>query len=243
MSMKNISIYGFIFTLLLLLPGYVDAANVLPKASAGADQTITLPANNITLQGAATDPDGTIANYTWTKVSGSGTVLTSSINAWIVGLTQGTSVFKLTVTDDMGGTASDEVTVTVKPAPAGTPTDKPSGDPTDTPSTTTDTKKAVNTPGQASGFLLDVKLQNPLKVNTITEAVAFFVNTLIKIAIPFIVIFFIWAGLQFILARGNAEKIGKAKKMFLYTVIGTLLILGAWTITNAIIGTVNSIVG
>jgi hypothetical protein len=29
--------------------------------------------------------------------------------------------------------------------------------------------------------------------------------------------------------------------MFLYTIIGTLLILGAWAITNAIIGTVNTI--
>ena len=92
-----------------------------------------------------------------------------------------------------------------------------------------------------NGFQLDVRLQNPLKVNTITEAVKFFVNTLIKIAIPFIVVFFIWAGLKFILAQGKPDKVTEAKKMFWYTIVGTLLILGAWTITNAIIGTVNSI--
>ena len=62
-----------------------------------------------------------------------------------------------------------------------------------------------------------------------------------KIALPFIVVFFIWSGLSFILARGNPEGIKKAKNMFLYTIIGTLLILGAWAITNAIIGTVNTI--
>lgn len=95
--------------------------------------------------------------------------------------------------------------------------------------------------GSGGGFILDVKLKNPLKVDTIEGAIKFFVNTLIKIAIPFIVVFFIWSGLKFILARGKPDEIVKAKQMFWYTIIGTLLILGAWTITNAIIGTVNSI--
>lgn len=94
---------------------------------------------------------------------------------------------------------------------------------------------------RASGFQLDIALKNPLKIDNIKDAVRFFVNTLIKIAIPFIVVFFIWAGLKFILARGNPKDLEDAKKMFWYTIIGTLLILGAWTITNAIIGTVNSI--
>lgn len=98
-----------------------------------------------------------------------------------------------------------------------------------------------NPSGEASGFNLQVRLNNPLKVDTIKDAIQFFVNTLVKIAIPFIVIFFIWAGLKFILAQGKPDKITEAKKMFWYTIIGTLLILGAWTITNAIIGTVNSI--
>lgn len=102
---------------------------------------------------------------------------------------------------------------------------------------------APNPSGQATGFLLDVKLQNPLKVSTIGDAIKFFMTTLLKIAIPFIVVFFIWAGLKFILARGKPEEITKAKNMFWYTIIGTLLILGAYTITNAIIGTINSVVG
>ncbi len=93
----------------------------------------------------------------------------------------------------------------------------------------------------ATVFKLGIKLNNPLKVNTIQDAIKFFLNTIMKIALPFIVVFFIWSGLSFILARGNPEGIKKAKNMFLYTIIGTLLILGAWAITNAIIGTVNTI--
>lgn len=124
--------------------------------------------------------------------------------------------------------------------------------PTSTPGTTTvGTTGTTFTPSGGAGgsgmpanntTLLSVRLENPLKVNTIQDAIKYFVNALIRIAIPFIVVFFIWSGLQFILAQGNPEKLGKAKKTFLYTIIGTLLILGAWAITNAIIGTVNTLV-
>ena len=97
---------------------------------------------------------------------------------------------------------------------------------------------------QNSNFKLQVKLDNPLAkngINTINDAVKAFMGAIVRIAIPFIVVFFIWSGLSFILARGNEKKILEAKNMFLYTIIGTLLILGAWAITNAIVGTVNSL--
>lgn len=92
-----------------------------------------------------------------------------------------------------------------------------------------------------SNSSIGIKFSNPLKVNTIQDAIKLFVNAIVRLAIPVIVIFFLWSGLSFILARGNPEKITKARATFFYTVIGTLLILGAWTITNAIIGTVNSL--
>jgi hypothetical protein len=92
-----------------------------------------------------------------------------------------------------------------------------------------------------SGFCINIKIKNPLKVESIQGAIGLFMSAILRIAIPFIVIFFIWSGLNFVLARGNPEAIKKAKNMFWYTIIGTLLILGAWTITNIIIGTVNSV--
>ncbi len=88
---------------------------------------------------------------------------------------------------------------------------------------------------------LRIKLKNPLKVDTIQDAIKLFMDAIVKIAIPFIVVFFIWSGINFILAQGNATKMKTAKNMFWYTVIGTLLILGAWAITDAIVGTINSI--
>ena len=46
------------------------APNQLPVADAGLDQTITLPANTVTLSGSGSDADGTISSYNWTKISG-----------------------------------------------------------------------------------------------------------------------------------------------------------------------------
>lgn len=90
---------------------------------------------------------------------------------------------------------------------------------------------------------LSIHLQNPLSnISTIPDAINKVLSVIIRIALPLIIIFFIWSGLTFIFARGNPAEVTKAKQMFLYTVIGTLLILGAWVITNAIIGTVNAII-
>jgi len=94
----------------------------------------------------------------------------------------------------------------------------------------------------ATNQALNIHLTNPLSVSTIGDAVNLFLGVIIKIALPLIILFFIWSGLTFIFARGNPAEVAKAKQIFLYTVIGTLLILGAWVITNAIIGTINSII-
>lgn len=101
---------------------------------------------------------------------------------------------------------------------------------------------APGTPASpAPGSVLTLKIDNPLKVNTIQDAVKFFINTIVKLAIPVIVFFFLYSGFMLILAQGKPEAIAKARRMFFYTLIGTLLILGAWSITNAIVGTVNSL--
>lgn len=93
--------------------------NQVPTADAGNDVNITLPVSTVHLNGSASaDPDGSIAGYTWTKVSGPAAAI-SSPNARetnITGLSAGTYIFELTVTDNDNATASARVTVTVSPA-------------------------------------------------------------------------------------------------------------------------------
>jgi predicted esterase len=95
-----------------------SAANQAPTVNAGADQSITLPSNSVTLTGTATDPDGTIASYLWTKVSGPAATITSpsSASTTITGLVQGSYVFRLTATDNSNASSSDDISVTVNGA-------------------------------------------------------------------------------------------------------------------------------
>lgn len=92
--------------------------NQSPIANAGADQAITLPTNSVTVNGSGSDPDGTIALYAWTKISGGTANITSASSAstTITDLVQGTYVFRLTVTDNGGVTGSDDVQITVNAA-------------------------------------------------------------------------------------------------------------------------------
>ncbi len=94
--------------------------NQAPVANAGADITITSPANSVTLDGKASyDPDGSIAAYSWSYVSGPSQYTIASPNAvstTVSNLVTGTYVFKLKVTDNAGATAEANVTVIVKGA-------------------------------------------------------------------------------------------------------------------------------
>ena len=95
------------------------AANILPTANAGTDQTITLPVNSVTLTGSGTDADGTIVSYQWSEISGpaGSTITTPNLpNTNITGLVQGVYQFQLTVTDNNGGTGTASVQVTVNAA-------------------------------------------------------------------------------------------------------------------------------
>jgi len=92
--------------------------NAAPVANAGSDKSITLPTNTLSVTGSATDSDGTISSYSWTKKSGSTVTLsgTSTKTLALSNLVAGTYVFTLTVKDNDGATDTDDVTVVVKSA-------------------------------------------------------------------------------------------------------------------------------
>ncbi len=93
-----------------------------PSASAGTNQTITLPASTATLNasGSKASSGTAISSYAWTKVSGPSVGKITSASAastTATGLTSaGTYVFEVKVTDNKGKSATARVTITVKAA-------------------------------------------------------------------------------------------------------------------------------
>jgi hypothetical protein len=100
----------------------VNPANTVPLVNAGSDQTITLPAS-ASLDGTVSDdglpnPPGAVT-ATWSQVSGPGTVSFGDANAVDTTASfsaSGVYVLRLTA-DDGQWTVSDDITVTVNPAP------------------------------------------------------------------------------------------------------------------------------
>lgn len=98
-------------------PEKTDGAtqNAAPVANAGADRTLTLPHNSIQLQGNGRDEDGSVSSYQWTQISGQPASVSGSRarTAEVSNLKEGSYVFRLTVKDDRGASASDDVRITV----------------------------------------------------------------------------------------------------------------------------------
>lgn len=93
--------------------------NQKPVVSAGPDRRLKLPANTTTLVGSASDPDGTIpaGGILWEYVSGPAgwTLVTPKSLTTTARFTQsGVYTFRLTATDNLGATSTDEVVVTVE---------------------------------------------------------------------------------------------------------------------------------
>jgi RHS repeat-associated protein len=99
----------------------LETQNQAPRVEAGADQTITLP-EEAALQGVVKDdgqPAGATVSLAWSQLSGSGTATFSAPTqaaTRVAFSAPGTYVLRLTANDSLAS-ASDEVTVTVRPQP------------------------------------------------------------------------------------------------------------------------------
>jgi alpha-tubulin suppressor-like RCC1 family protein len=96
----------------------------LPSVNAGADITIALPTDSASLTSSGSEPNGTIVSYQWSELSGpsqANIATAGQANTKVTGLVQGVYVFRVTVTDNSGVTATDQVSVTVNAAPPHVP--------------------------------------------------------------------------------------------------------------------------
>ena len=70
-------------------------------------------------------------------------------------------------------------------------------------------------------------LSNPIGYSTITDFLADVLEVIIIFAIPIVIFFLIYAGFQYVTARGNPEQIKTASHALLFGVIGGVIILAS----------------
>jgi len=105
-------------------PAIPPPANKSPVAIGDAARTMTLPTSNTILDGSKSyDPDGIINSYAWVLLTGTGGTLAtpSSATTLVSGLTQGTYIYQLTVTDNNNVSSSALDTIVVNPEPSQPP--------------------------------------------------------------------------------------------------------------------------
>lgn len=97
--------------------GTIPPINKPPVVTLNVPAQIVLP-EVLSLKSVATDPDGIIMTYLWSKVSGLAATLTTNNKSetTVTGLVPGAYVFSLKVTDDKGGETTAIANITVKEA-------------------------------------------------------------------------------------------------------------------------------
>lgn len=97
--------------------------------------------------------------------------------------------------------------------------------------------------GGGLGNDVTTTISNPLgdKITDIPSFIEAAITVVLTIGIPIVALAIIYTGFLFVEAQGNPEKLTKAKKALLYTLIGAALLLGAFVIANAIGETVDEI--
>jgi len=87
------------------------------------------------------------------------------------------------------------------------------------------------------------QIENPLGDGSSLPAfIQSLLGIVVRAGIPLVVLALVYTGFRFVEARGNPEKLSKAKNLLLYTVIGSAVVLGAWTIATILTNTINLII-
>ena len=84
-------------------------------------------------------------------------------------------------------------------------------------------------------------LCNPIKAKTLAEFLQAVVTVARDLGLLVAVLGIVYAGFLKVSARGDEEKLKKSDAVFLWTLVGTAVLLGAWVIAFAIQGTITEL--
>ena len=86
-----------------------------------------------------------------------------------------------------------------------------------------------------------VKLENPIKFKSLGQLVTAIIDIIVQIAVPIAALFLIYSGYLFVSARGDEKQLEDAKSIFLWTLVGIAVLLGAKVLAGIIEGTIAQI--
>jgi cytochrome bd-type quinol oxidase subunit 2 len=83
-------------------------------------------------------------------------------------------------------------------------------------------------------------LQNPLKVKSLGGLIEAFVEVFSYLVILFAVLALVYVGLQYILARGNPERMKELSNWLLWIMIGVAVVIGSRILVSVVINTLGN---
>lgn len=84
-------------------------------------------------------------------------------------------------------------------------------------------------------------LQNPLGVDSFCDLIVVILNAALIIGIPIAVLFIVYAGFKFVIARGSPAGLSEARSNLFNTLIGIAIFIGASLIARVIVGTLHQL--
>ena len=85
------------------------------------------------------------------------------------------------------------------------------------------------------------KITNPINAKSIDDLIKMILKIVIAIGTPVAVLFLIYSGFKFVMARGKPTELEDARKTFRWTLVGIAILLGASVLAAVIKGTVNQL--
>jgi hypothetical protein len=85
------------------------------------------------------------------------------------------------------------------------------------------------------------KFKSPIGATSFSELIYNMLDAIVKIGAGFVVLFIVYAGFLFVLARGNESQITKAKSIFYWTILGAIILLGAEALSQVVCNTANQL--
>jgi hypothetical protein len=88
---------------------------------------------------------------------------------------------------------------------------------------------------------LKIGITNPINADSVSEVMLKFFQILIELGAVVVTLAIIYAGFLFVMAKGNPEELNKAKSTLFWTIIGSLVLLGARVIADIIEKTIKQL--